>query len=110
MILFTENVHLSVFDNKVLIFFMVLESIWKSFNVVPVITSGNDGTHREDSDHYKGYGWDVRTRDVPNPAKVYLALRTVLKTIDPSYKLELIETTNNKHIHVGYDTSVKFEE
>lgn len=110
MILFLPGVHLSVFDNKVLMFFMVLESIWKVFNVVPVITSGNDGTHREGSHHYNGYGWDVRTKDVPNPGRAYLALRTVLKTIDPSYKLELIETPENKHIHVGYDTSVKFEE
>lgn len=41
-----------------------VESIYKAFGIEPVCTSGNDGKHKPNSEHYKDRALDIRFWDV----------------------------------------------
>ena len=61
-----------------------------------VITSANDGEHKEGSLHYEGNAVDIRTRTLPDSVKAADRLRSVLHQ---DYDVLLYPT----HVHVEWD-------
>ena len=62
------------------------------------ITSVSDGTHGRGSLHFKGFGMDFRTRDVP--AVLQSQLKDQIKgTLGPEFDVVL----EGNHLHVEWD-------
>ena len=60
------------------------------------ITSGNDGTHKEGSLHYKNRAIDIRTKDMAFALEVSTKLGLKL-----GRNFDVIEEVN--HIHIEYE-------
>jgi hypothetical protein len=70
-----------------------------------VITSANDGTHKDGSLHYKSAALDVRTKNFPDePTKqsFLTALRQELGEADFDFVYEDPGGVN-QHVHIEYD-------
>lgn len=79
---------------------MFAESIWKTLgtNDPLFITSVTDGKHMDNSLHYKGYGFDIRTNFLSNAQKMVL-FESLKKYMD----LEFDIVNEKSHIHVEFD-------
>ena len=80
---------------------MFAESIWRtslSTKDEMVITSITDGKHMNDSLHYEGYAFDVRTNFLTNAQKsiFFDALRNHM-----DYEFDIV--MEKTHIHIEYD-------
>ena len=64
MIKLKDNVRIKQMTYNVICLFDVLETFSNLYNTAVWITSGNDSRHCKGSDHYTGYGYDLRTRNL----------------------------------------------
>lgn len=63
------------------------------------ITSACDGTHKENSKHYKGRAFDFRTNDLPEGSDVKVWAKRLQNRLGDSFFV-LIEAT---HMHVQFN-------
>ena len=69
--------------------------LWAQFDLVPMITSGNDSTHRVGSHHYDGEALDYRIRDIP-PELIDTIFRILRRNLKPYFRVLL----EDDHIHI----------
>jgi len=62
MISFKPGVNLKGLQPQMLIALQVVEEEFKAYGIDTVITSVNDGEHKENSYHYQGRAFDFRTK------------------------------------------------
>jgi hypothetical protein len=64
-----------------------------------VVTSVNDGKHRQGSLHYEGLAFDIRTWALKTAADKEHALRELKRALGPDYDVIL----EADHIHIEFD-------
>jgi len=72
----------------------------RKYGIEAVITSGIEGTHKENSKHYQGEAVDLRSREYTEEQAVYLM--TWIKNRFPSCDV-VDERETASHIHIEYD-------
>lgn len=77
---------------------LLLEPLFLTYGAELVITSGRDGTHKQDSKHYEGLALDYRTRDL-HGMETELAGRALALLSPLGYDVVL----EKDHLHVEYD-------
>lgn len=63
------GVQLSGLKPEMILALLIVEPILVSFGQDLVVTSATDSKHSKNSRHYIGYGADLRSRDIPEPAR-----------------------------------------
>lgn len=75
------------------------------FEATMWVTSGNDGVHRPDSEHYENNALDFRTKTLA-PAQKHAWRTTIKKRLGAAYDVLLEdEGGRNEHIHVEWDSA-----
>ena len=77
---------------------MVCNEIYSKYNIDMVITSITDSKHSQFSDHYKGYAFDLRTRNIPIKA----TQDKILNEIKLSLTKDFFVLDESDHFHIGY--------
>lgn len=99
----------------------VVDRIYSNHNIVPVITSGNDAKHLEDSWHYQNLGWDFRIWGIDDPTTKQIdemeivanEIRHDLQAIDYRYDVVYKDLREDgtyghtDHMHIEYDKNKK---
>ena len=81
-----------------------LERVYrKKFGVDLVITSGNDGTHKKNSFHYKDSAIDIRVKNVPRRRWTELLTECRQAISDDLFDVVLELNPGHEHIHVERD-------
>ena len=83
-----------------------LQTVYEAYlpwGTTPVMTSGCDGAHCENSLHYKGKAWDFRVFDLKQPQTVADDIRRRLKEKSPHYQVLYGDKNHMDHIHIEYD-------
>ncbi len=81
-----------------------LERVYrKRFGVDLVITSGNDGTHKKNSFHYKNAAIDIRVKNVPRTRWTELLVECRQAISDDLFDLILELKPGSEHIHLERD-------
>lgn len=88
----------------------IIYRIFQQWDMVPWITSANDGTHAPDSWHYKNLAWDWRIWGVDNPKTVIDEvkqaadeIRREAQAVDYHYDVIFGDPKHLDHIHTEYD-------
>ena len=82
---------------------IIAESIYQKYGAECVITSGNDGSHKEGSLHYSGKALDLRTWNLHGrEVQVCAELK---KALGDEYDV-ILEGGTQPHIHVEHDPKV----
>jgi hypothetical protein len=68
----------------------------------PVITGASYENYPKGGYHDLGYGWDVRTRNVPSPLDFACCLCNQLGIVDPLYYIRYGDKDHTDHIHIAY--------
>jgi len=84
-----------VFNTTISFIIDVVHDIYSKYDYICVITSGMDGTHKRESEHYNGQAVDFRTRHVL-PGALELIVNEVKDELTGSYQVEL----EKDHLHV----------
>lgn len=99
MIKIKDNVRIDLLQPQMLLPVMIMDQLFSELgHVDAVITSGNDGKHKEGSKHYTGHALDFRIRHVKKHI-VEIILRRATAALGQDYDVVLEHT----HIHVEYD-------
>ena len=92
----------------------IVYRVLQKYNVIPTVTSANDGKHDPDSWHYKDEAWDWRVWGVDNPKtpidEVKQAadeIRQAAKNIDYHYDVIYGDKDHLNHIHTEFDLNKK---
>jgi hypothetical protein len=92
---------------QMLIAVMVLDALYSRQGTELVLTSGNDGKHKRDSEHYGGRALDFRTRTLPSAdATAKQIAATAQEMLGSDFFVqyeEFPDNPSNNHIHVQYD-------
>jgi hypothetical protein len=91
------GVSLVLLRPQILIALRVLEALFDDEGVACVITSGDDGTHKQGSKHYGGDALDIRTRTITQH-KAQLIVQHARRALGSSFTVLL----EHDHIHVQY--------
>lgn len=75
------------------------EYVFGQYNIVPVITSGNDGVHRDGSFHYTGDALDFRRWDADRAGVLPAVLTGLRYYLGDDYDVIL----ESDHIHIEFD-------
>lgn len=75
-----------------------LAIVFANHRLTLVVTEGTGGKHKDNSLHYKGYGIDVRTRDIP-PTMVSTVLHSIIESL--GYEFDVVQESD--HFHIEYD-------
>jgi len=75
------------------------EYVFGQYGIVPVITSGTDGTHRANSLHYSGDALDFRRRDADQAGVTQLVFDGLRYYLGQEYDIVL----EPDHFHVEFD-------
>lgn len=90
------DVKIKKLQPQMLVALLVAEGIFRDNGIELVVTSGEDGTHKEGSFHYKGLAIDIRTPNT-NLETIMRRLKDALPGFDVIYE----ETPS--HIHIEFD-------
>ena len=82
---------------EILVALQVAERIWSDYGHVLVLTSGTEGDHQYNSDHYKGLAVDLRNRFFTGEQKVM-----VTNDLRESLGSEFSVIVHYTHIHISY--------
>lgn len=96
------GVKLKELQPQTVVAMLVVESIYLAHDTEFVVTSCNDGKHKEDSFHYRGLAIDVRTRNYFEDKQ---ALRDeIAQALGEEFDVILESVgTESEHIHIEYD-------
>ncbi len=100
MILTKQFVFLAKIDDVFFHFCNALSNVWERWGCTPVITSGAEGKHAEDSKHYKSLAWDIRIWGVRNPVEMVKQLEEELNTPENTFLVLYGDKNHLDHIHV----------
>jgi hypothetical protein len=103
-ILIKSGVVFKEFNEYFFLFMVALRNAGNKFGHNYTVTSANDGTHCDDSYHYKDTGWDVRLKNLPSSH--WYVLQKELKDNLPEYFdiiIENIDDPDNVHLHSEAD-------
>ena len=94
-----EGVTLLGIKAEVVMAIMIAESIYRNNGIEMVITSITDSKHSAyNSDHYKGYAFDLRVSNIPNEA----TKKKIYNEIKASLTKDFIILDEGNHFHIGY--------
>ena len=98
------SVRLPVITGHALILWTYILNVWEEHapGIDPVLTSGNDATHRLKSKHYDDAGWDWRTHNLPR-ATVDLIVRDLKRVLGTDYDIVL----EKDHLHAEHDPKLE---
>lgn len=92
----------------------IIYRVLQKYNVIPTVTSGNDGKHAPNSWHYKDLGWDWRIWGVDDPKtpidEVKQAadeIRQAAQNTDYHYDVIYGDPQHLDHIHTEFDLNKK---
>lgn len=103
MLSFKPGVRIKDLVPQMLIALRIVEEEFTRYGLDTVITSGNDGFHKEHSKHYYGEAFDFRTKHSGNlGANIAQAIRFKLAPLGFDVLYEYAGQPN-EHIHVEYD-------
>ncbi len=77
--------------------------IYDKYNIIPTITSANDGEHIPTSLHYKNLAWDLRIWGLNEPMKVAEELASNLREISKYWQVLYGDDNHLNHFHVEFD-------
>ena len=80
-----------------LLFALELDRELRDREFEATITSGRDGKHKPNSDHYIGFALDFRTWDIPGPV-----MRTVVDIVCSRLGGDYFPLFERNHLHVSY--------
>jgi hypothetical protein len=84
----------------------IVNSIYEKHGVECVITSVNDGKHKDDSKHYSDEAFDVRTKNIYTDAIKKRMVQEIKDSLGENFDVILEgEGTANEHLHIEYDPS-----
>ena len=81
---------------------MAVERVWTAAGREPVLTSGNDGVHREGSLHYVGLALDFRSRNLSSNER-YLFREQLEDMLGDEF--DVVLEFNPHHYHIEWDIS-----
>lgn len=99
------GVKLAGLQPQIVLAITVAEHIWWLHGETPlVITSCNDGQHKEDSFHYRGLAVDLRTKTLPENERT-AAVKRLREALGTEFDV-LYENVGqpNEHVHVEHDS------
>lgn len=101
MIQYKSGVHRNNLEPIMLLALSRIEPIYNENGHALVVTSTDDGFHREGSLHYVGRAVDIRIRDLDDHIvrKVHEKIVKTLKHLDRSFQVILKST----HIHIEHE-------
>jgi len=103
MLSFKPGVRLKDLVPQMLIALQVAEEEFSRYGLDTVVTSANDGSHKEHSKHYYGEAFDFRTKHSGNLGQnIAQAIRLKLAPLGFDVLYEYPGQAN-EHIHVEYD-------
>jgi hypothetical protein len=105
MITLKETAEFIGMSSGAVIGFLVTNEIFNYINKELYITSGTDWLHSENSDHYKGDAFDIRTRHLSN-SEVNKVLELLKEKLNSDYFI----LKHSSHIHVSFRPSGKKRE
>lgn len=90
--------------NPLLAAIIIADAIYTKYGYECVITSLNDGKHKQGSLHYVDKGVDFRTKNIFHPEHKELIKRDITETLGEKYDV-IFEARGevNEHLHVEYD-------
>jgi len=100
-----EGVQFAIIHPRMIPVITAADEVWAANlpGVIPTITSGTDGHHGEDSLHYKGRAFDLRTWD-RRGAQLGERTKTILvRCLKAKLGLGFDVVSERTHIHVEYD-------
>ena len=83
---------------ELIIGLIICNTVYEKHGVEMVITSKTDGKHRDYSDHYKGYGMDLRTRNIPDVQTRSAIEMGIKESITEDYRIIF----EKDHFHFAY--------
>lgn len=105
------NVRLVVLTPALAHIFWRLEMFHREFGPVEdlVITSINDGTHKQDSRHYTNEAIDLRSKNFPSESLKLDFRRELEEFLGPKFRV-LFENarTDNEHFHIQVRKGMRF--
>lgn len=100
---FKVGVSLKDLQPQMLVALRVIEEVFASYALDTVVTSCNDGTHKEGSYHYLGRAFDFRTKHAGGfAAGIAQAVKAELGPLGFDVILEDLGGVN-EHLHVELD-------
>lgn len=78
--------------------FSVVASVFQSYGLSCIVTSGLDGKHSTNSLHYSGRALDFRTRHV-SPGVLFQLVHNVKEALGPEFDV----VNESTHLHVEFD-------
>lgn len=105
MIQTKNNVHLGNLEPVMLLALLFLERKFNKLGHSLVVTSTDDGKHKENSLHYVGLAVDIRIRHIKNELEVGEltdSIQSLLSSLDKHFQV-ILEST---HIHIEYDRGI----
>lgn len=107
MIALKPGVKLTGLQPQTVLAICIADGVFSRRGIECVVTSGNDGTHKEGSFHYRGLAADFRLKHIVNPEerkRVVAEIRTNCGTLGTQYDvLHEGAGTDNEHLHIEYD-------
>ena len=104
MIQIKPGVKLTNLQPQIVLAVTVAEHIWwNAAQTALVITSANDGTHKEDSFHYRGYAVDLRIKTMPLKLRA-TAVQQLRSALGSQFDvLHEAIGTDTEHVHVEWE-------
>ena len=111
MISLKPGVQLGNLQPQTVLAICVADGVFSRRGVECVVTSGNDGKHKEGSRHYLGLAVDFRLKHIVSPEerkRVVAEIRSNCGTLGTQYDvLHEAEGTANEHLHIEHDAKEK---
>lgn len=93
-----NSVKLQGISNELLLGLIIINDIFKSFEIDLVITSLVDSKHSPKSLHYSGNAVDIRTSNIPKDIDRNYLIKLIQQSLGPHFDV-IDEQT---HIHIEY--------
>lgn len=111
MIVLKPGVRLTDLQPQTVLAICMADGVFSRRGIECVVTSGNDGTHKEGSFHYRGLAVDFRLKHIISPEerkRVVAEIRANCGTLGTQYDvLHEGAGTDNEHAHIEFDPKEK---
>lgn len=80
----------------------ILEEAAEEQNKIATITGASYEAYKKGSYHDRGYAWDIRINNIPDPFRYACGIRRALIEIDERYRVVYGDANHTDHIHIEY--------